>query len=219
MPQNSQSRASTGSLFNFTTLNIWFGVGKEKEFQDALDKMLEQEKDKIKGIELVKQDHRLKAESIALKIREIKTVVEADSKDKLGYIEKLETIAAKEKEMGQFRMDTLGPSDLDPSNRKVSSSSSSSTFSRSSSSSAALPGGEGGLEGGIANGKSALEDKGSGFGKKLGYGGGLSKISESKQIKNMDNIESLSKVDTMSPVLKIKSAAKIKSITVRFVYI
>jgi len=207
-------------------LNIFWFQGKEKEFEEALNKMLEQAKDKIKGIEQVKQEHRIKAESIALKIRELKTVIEKDSKDKLGYVDDLEKIAAKAKESGQFRMDTLGPSDQEPSDSKVTSnrrsySSSSSSggdglggdgtkvsSSKSSYSSSSSSGGDGlgGLEGldllGLG-GNSALE-------------GEVDGSEQSNKIKTMDNIESLSAVGSISPVLKIKSAAKIKSITVLF---
>ena len=207
-------------------LNICWFVGKEKEFEEALNKMLEQAKDKINGIEQVKQEHRTKAENIALKIRELKSVIEKDSKDKLGYVDDLEKIAAKAKESGQFRMDTLGPSDTEPSDSKLStsrrsySSSSSSggdglggdgakvSSSKSSYSSSSSSGGDGlgGLEGldllGLG-GSSALEGEGNGG-------------EQSNKIKTMDNIESLSAVGSISPVLKIKSAAKIKSITVLF---
>ena len=205
-------------------LNICWFQGKEKEFEEALNKMLEQAKDKIKGIEQVKQEHRTKAESIASKIRELKTVIEKDSKDKLGYVDDLEKIAAKAKESGQFRMDTLGPSDQEPSNSKVTSSRRS--YSSSSSSGGDGLGGDGTK---VSSSKSSYSSSSSSGGDGLGGLEGLDLLGlggnsalegevdggeQSNKIKTMDNIESLSAVGSISPVLKIKSAAKIKSITV-----
>jgi len=82
-------------------------LGREHEFINALDQMVQREREKIQAILQVKQDHQNKAVSIKESISNLRSILERSNAEKIRYLDQLQSMAGQEKKRDLDRLNHI----------------------------------------------------------------------------------------------------------------